>query len=352
MAYYFGSYQLDLFTSGLGNIIRSKDVSAPIMTPVTSNVARRYGSVKNGELVGARDIDIEIKIIGTSRSDLISRLDDLKKALRLRGQSLVIYEDGRLFNNVDCLEASAKLSGGANVLACQVSAKFKAYDPMAYAASSSSYDSGTVVLTLASSVWNFSAISITGGGTVDSYPLIRLVNKTSTGSVTTTAARNSGTGYTTLAVNATTFSALVGDQLQLSNGSTTQTVIVATGFSVGATTITVNSFTANATYGIGATVLKLTQWSAISIAQATDSQTVTAYSTVTVPLPLINGDYTDIQCDPSTGFSIQTNGNGKYHDPIGVFPVLEPDSTTFNISITSASAVSAQALFSWVSRYL
>jgi hypothetical protein len=277
MAYaLFGSYSLDSFSGGVGNIIRSKDVSSPIVTPVTSNVSRRYGSVKNGELVGARDVDIELKIVGTSRSDLIARLDALKKALRLRGQFLVIYEDGRLFQNVDCLEASAKLAGGANVLACVASLKFKSYDPMAYAAASSSYDTGTVALTLASGVYNFPAIPLAGGGTVESYPLIRITNKTS------------GTH----------------------------------------------------------------QWTAISITQTTDSQTITTYSTAGVPLPANVNDYVDIQCDPATGFSIQTNGSGLLHDPIGVFPTLNPDSTTFNISVTSASAVSADALFSWTSRYL
>ena len=276
MAYYFGGYQIDSFSGGVGNIFRSKDVSSPIVTPVVSSVSRRYGVVKNGELVGARDIDVELKIVGTSRSDLISRLDALKKALRLRGQSLVIYEDGRLFQNVDCLSAEAKLAGGANILACQVAAKFKAYDPMAYAAASSSYDTGTVVLTLSSGVYNFSAIAIAGGGTVESYPLIRITNKTS------------GTH----------------------------------------------------------------QWTAISVTQTTDSQTITAYSTASVPLPANLNDYVDIQCDPATGFSIQTNGSGLLHDPVGVFPTLNPDSTTFNISVTSPSAVSADALFSWTSRYL
>lgn len=272
----FGSYSLDSFSGGIGNILRSKDVSAPIVTPVTSNVSRRYGSVKNGELVGARDIDVELKIVGVSRSDLIARLDALKKALRLRGQSLVIYEDGRLFQNVDCLEASAKLAGGANILACVASLRFKAYDPMAYAATSSSYDTGTVALTLASGVYSFPAIAIAGGGTVESYPLIHIVDKT------------------------------------------------------------------------GGTV----QWSAISVTQTTDSQTITTYSTAGVPLPDTNNDYVDIQCDPATGFSIQTNGSGLMHDPIGVFPTLNPDSTTFNIAITSPSAVSAQAVISWTSRYL
>lgn len=348
----FGSYQLDSFVNGLGNIIRAKDVSAPVVNPVVSSVARRYGVVKNGEQTPYRDIPMTLKMVGSSRSDLVSRLDALKKALRLRGQQLVVYEDLRYFANTDCIAAQATLAGAANIAACVVALTFRSYDPMAYAATSSSYDTGTVALTLASSVYNFPPISIAGGGTVESYPFIRLINQTSTGSTTLTTARNSGTAYTTLPVNATSFSASVGDILTLSNGTNGQNVTVATAFSVGATTITVNSFTANATYGIGASVTKGTQWDAISITQTTDSQKISAYSTASVPLPGINGQYVDIQCDPVAGFSIMSNGNGKLHDPVGVFPVLPPDSTTFNISVSSVSAVSAQAVFSWSARYL
>lgn len=352
MAYaLFGSYQLDAFSNGVGNIIAGKDVSAPTINPITSNIPRRYGAVKNGEVVGPRDIDVSLKIVGSSRTDLNARLDALKKALRLRGQQLVIYEDLRYFANTDCLSAEAKLSGAANISACVVSLKFRSYDPMAYAATSSSYDTGTQALTSSGGVWNFSTIAIAGGGTVEAYPLIRLINQSSTGSTTTTSARNSGTSYTTLPVSATSFSASVGDQLQLSSGGNSQIVTVATGFSAGATTITVSSFTANATYSSGSTVTKLTQWSAITVTQTSDSQTVTAYSTATVPLPNVNSDYVDIQCDPATGFSIQTNGNGKFSDPMGVFPTLPPDSTNFNISVTCNSAVSAEAIFSWTARY-
>jgi len=350
--YSFGGYILNSFSNGLGNIVRSKDISTPTVTPITASVARRFGTVKSGESVGARDIDITLKIIGSSRTDLISRLDALKKALRLRGQSLVIFEDSRLLQNTDCLAAEGKLTGGADVLACNLSLKFRAYDPIMYAATSSSYDTGTVALTSASGTWNFPAISVTGGGTSESFPLIRLTNKTSTGATTLTTARNVSTAYTTLPVNATSFSGAVGDKLQLSSGGNTQTVNVATAFSVAATTITVTSFTANATYPIGASVTKATQWDAISVTQTTDSQTISAYSTTAKPLPVNNAEYMDIQCDPATGMSMQSNGNGKLHDPVGVLVTLPPDITTFNISITSVSAVSAQAVFSWVSRYV
>src|SRR2546429_1920093 len=284
MSYYFGSFQLDSVSGGLGIIFKSKDISAPTVTPVTANVARRFGVVKSGEVVSARDIDVALKIIASSRTDLIARLDALKKALRLRGQSLVIFEDGRYFSPVDCLAAEGKLVGGADVLAANFVCKFRAYDPIMYAATSSSYDTGTVALTSASGTWNFPAISVTGGGTSDAYPLIRLTNKTSTGASTLTTACNSGTAYTTLPVVATTFSGAIGDQLLLSSGGNTQLVTVATAFSAAATTITVTSFTANATYPIGASVTKATQWDAISVTQTTDAQTISAYSTTTVPL--------------------------------------------------------------------
>jgi hypothetical protein len=214
--------------------------------------------------------------VAASRSDLNARLDALKKALRLRSQQLVVYEDLRYFSPVDCLSAEAILAGAANIASCVVAMKFIAYSPMAYAAASSSYDTGTVVLTLASGVYSFPAITIAGGGTVESYPLIRITNKTS------------GTH----------------------------------------------------------------QWTAVSVTQTTDSQTITTYSTAGVPLPANNNDYIDIQCDPATGLSIMTNGTGELHDPIGVFPTILPDNTTFNISITSPSAVSADATFSWIARYL
>lgn len=347
----FGAYPLDAVSGGLGIMFQGKDVSAPVVTPVTSSVARRYGAVKSGESIAPRDIDVSVKVVGSSRLDLIARLDALKKALWLRGQQLVVYEDLRYFSNVDCISAEAKLVGGASVLTAPVAIKFRAYDPMAYAANSSSYDTGTVTLTSASGVWNFPAIGIAGDGTVESYPFIRLTNKTSTGSTTLTTARNSGSSYTTLPVNATSFSGVTGDKILLSSGGNSQLVTVSSNFSVGATTINVNSFTANATYGVGASAAKATQWDAISITQTTDSQTLTTYSTSAVSLPGINNQYTDIQCDPATGLSIISNGSGARHDPIGVFPTINPDTTTFNIAITSSSAVKAEATFSWTARY-
>lgn len=352
--YLFGAFQINANSGGYGYFIESKTLHAPTMSPAVFPIARRDGGKRSGERVNPRQIDLDIKVIGSSRTDLLSRLDSLQQALSLRSQSLLIHDSGtRYYQSVDCFSAETKLGPG-NVVACLVACKFLAADPYAYATTSSSYDTGTVALTLSSSLWNFPSISITGGGTYYSYPLLHIINKTSTGNTTLTSARNSGTSYTTIAVAATSFSGSTGDQITITHSGTTQTLTASSGWSVGATTINVNSFTASANYVSGDVAAKVTQWTSISVAQTNDSQTISANSTSATPLPSANGDYVDFQCDPAqtAGMTIQTNGSGKYSDPNGVFPVVEPGLTTFNISIACASAVSAECIVSWVSRYV
>lgn len=349
--YTFGAFQLNANSGGLGYFFIEKNLDMPKIKPIEFPIARRDGMRKSGEFVEPRDINVLLKVAGSSRADLISRLDLLQQALAQRSQTLCIHEDGRLFNSVDCVSADAKFKIG-KIVSVDCNLAFRAYDPYAYASSSSSYDTGTVALTSANQLWNFPAINVSVGGTYWGYPLLHIINKTSTGSTTLTTARNSGTAYTTLPVSATSFSASVNDDLILSNGTTTQTVNVAVAFSVGATTITVTSFTANATYGIGASVTKVTQWNSIQITQTQDSETLSTNSTAATPLPNLQNDYVDITCNPATGMSIITNNSGKQSDPVGIFPVVEPGTTTFNIGISSVSAVSAEAVISWVNRYL
>lgn len=353
-SYTFGGYTLNNFSGGLGNTIRSKNLDMPMVNPISFVISRRDGMKKSGETVSPRGIDLTLKIIGSSRADLISRLDALQQALAQRSQTLCIHEDGRYYQSVDCIDAKATLAGGADVQACTVKAKFIAYDPYAYAATSSSFDTGVVTLTSANSLWNFAAITVTGGGTYYSYPFLRISNKTSTGSTTLSAGLTSGNNFTSISVNATTFSGAIGDKITITHSGTTQTLNVTVAFSVGATSISVTSFTASVSYVSGDTVAKVTQWTSISITQAQDNQTITASSTNAVPLPNLNGDYVDVQCDPAQqqGMSIQTNNSGKFSDPIGVFPVMEPGTTVFNISIACASAVTAECIISWSPRYV
>lgn len=277
--YFFGGFQINAFSGGLGYLLISKELSMPVVKPVTFNIARRAGAKKSGETIEPKTIPVTIKVIGSSRLDLTTKLDALQAALNLRGQNLIIHDTGtRQYQNVDCVSASTPFKAGSGVVSCEVSCVFTAYDPIVYYNTLSTYDTGTVALTLSGGVYNFASIVITGGGTTYAYPLIRLYNRTS--------------------------------------GSH--------------------------------------QWQSLTISQTNDSQILTATHSAATPLPISNGDYVDIQCDPavSGGWTIQTNGNGLYVEPIGVFPVVEAGATTFAISIATASAISAQAVFSWLPRYL
>lgn len=352
--YTFGGFTLNASSGGLGYFLIGKELPIPVAKPITSIIARRAGAKKSGETVEPRTVAVALKVVGSSRTDLVSRIDTLQAALALRGQALCIHEDGRYYQNVDALSAPLAFKSGSGVVQAEVSIVFLCYDPYAYSSTLSTYDSGTVTLTLSASLWNFPAIVQAGGGTQYSYPLIRLYNRTSTGSTTLTSARNNGTAYTTIAVAATSFSGVSGDQITITHGGTTQTLTVNANFSVGATSITVVSFTAGANYVSSDVAAKVTQWNTLTITQTNDSQTLTGSSSATAPLPALNGDYVDIQCDPApqNGWTIITNNSGNLTEPIGLFPVLEPGNTTLNIGISCGSAVKAEAVISWLPRWM
>ncbi len=275
--YSFGSFQINANSGGLGYFLVGRELPLPVISPVTFNMARRDGVKKSGEAVGPRSITVTIVIVGSSKTDLISRLDTLQAALSLRGQQLCIHEDGRYYQNVDAISAPISFSAGTGVVQCTCAVAFTAYDPYAYSATPLTYDTGTVTLTSSSGLWVFPAITLTSVGSIYGFPLITLTNKS----------------------------------------------------------------TASA-------------WTSITITQTTDSLTLTGSATMSVPLPAVNGDYVVIQCDPSAvnGWSIQTNNSGNFTEPLGLFPVVQPGTTTFNISVASASGVVADALFSWVPRYM
>jgi hypothetical protein len=353
--YYFGSFLLNNMVHSFGISVQAKSIDMPAVRPATSSMARRDGVKKSGQMIEPRDVHVVLKVVGTSRVDLESRLDTLKQALFLQGQQLIIYEiDARYYTNVDCVSAPIPLQVGKDVTSATVGCTFRCYDPIAYSPILSTYDTGTVALTSANSLWNFAAITITGGGTYYSYPLFHITNKTSTGSTTLSAGLTSGNNYTSISVNATPFSASTGDQVAITHGGTTQTLTLSSPCALGATSISVSSFTASANYVSTDAVAKVTQWNALSISQTQDSQTLSVNTSSLVALPKNNGDYVDVQCDPAqtAGWSVQTNGSGLYSDPQGVFPVIEPGTTTFNISIASSSAITASCLISWRSRYL
>jgi len=93
-------------------------------------------------------------------------------------------------------------------------------------------------------------------------------------------------------------------------------------------------------------------WTQVVVSDTTDGRTLT----ITSNLPATTNDYIDIYCDPylipSGGYSIQKNGTTACAFN-GIFPVLQPTSTSWTIQVTTASSTpSGSALWTWQARYM
>lgn len=93
-------------------------------------------------------------------------------------------------------------------------------------------------------------------------------------------------------------------------------------------------------------------WTQVVITETTDSRSLT----ITSNLPSSTNDYLDIYCDPnaipSGGYSVQKNGTTACAFK-GVFPVLQPLMTGWNIQVTTGGSTPAGSVqWSWNARYL
>jgi hypothetical protein len=85
--------------------------------------------------------------------------------------------------------------------------------------------------------------------------------------------------------------------------------------------------------------------------EATDSRQIA----LTAGLPSAPGDYLDIFCDPNagSGYTVQKNSSGTPLGFTGIFPVLQPGSTLWNITIVvSSGSPIVEAIFTWTPRWL
>lgn len=91
-------------------------------------------------------------------------------------------------------------------------------------------------------------------------------------------------------------------------------------------------------------------WTALSIKQTTDGQTLTINNN----LPSANGDQIDIYCDPTsaTGYTAVLNSTTQCSFS-GLFPVIEPGNTNWETDVTVASGVPVSTTaFHWTARWL
>lgn len=93
-------------------------------------------------------------------------------------------------------------------------------------------------------------------------------------------------------------------------------------------------------------------WTQVQVQQLSDSQ----FFFVTSNLPAATNDFIDIICDPyaQNGSLVFKNGNNTSLCQVsGIFPVLEPTSTNWQILVTVSSGVpQVDAVFTYTSRWL
>lgn len=342
----YGSFNLN---DNVNYFVINKSLSAPAIVPTMYKIGRLEGMKKTGETINERQIPIQVRILGTSRTDLESKVDTMQKALNFRNQQFSLRANDSRYFMADCIKCEVDLSPG-KVISTIANLLFFCYQPYPFAASASTQDSGTVAMTFSSGQIYTYSNSVTGGGTVFNRPSIRIYQRTAACSTTLTTGLTNNNVYTTLSVASLPVGLTTRDTLTIGTGPS-QNVTVSANASPGATSVSVTSFTANNTYASSTAVNRNVAMTNIQVAQTTDS----THLYITIGLPVVTGDYIDINCDPTnnaTGWTAILNSSGFLSTLNGVFPVIEPTSTNFTYTITCNSNPSIQVVYTYTPRWL
>jgi len=346
------SYGDFCFNDGAAYLLTQKTLDVVPAKQTLFKIARFEGMKQTGVVVNERTIPLSIRVVGASRADLEAKIDALTLAfLGTTQQPLTLHSlDGRYFV-ADCVSLSAPLPPGA-ILSTLAQASFLCQQPYAFAAAASSY-ALTNQLLQASSVagqWTTAMLSLTGGGTVFSRPVLTIQNAMTHNAPTLTSALTNGSPYTTLAISPLGNATVVGDTYTLNDGAGhTQNVVVSALANAGATTLTVTSFTANFSYpATTTTVTKITTITSVTVTQITDGQTLTVAS-----LTMATGDILTIACDPTAanGYTATVNGGAPLAFS-GVFPIQEAGATLWQVTVACASAAVVTLDIVWTPRFL
>lgn len=175
----YGTFNIN---DGINYYVVGRD--SPSFTPIVQTyykVGRLEGMKKTGEVVNEKHIEVDMIIVGASRSDLETKIDALQQALNLRGQNLVLRSNDSRYYIADCIDCQIQFQPG-NTLYCSAKVLFVAVNPWAYAASTSTNDTGTVTMALSSGkIYNLvNNRNITGGGNVFSRPVLRIYKRDAT----------------------------------------------------------------------------------------------------------------------------------------------------------------------------
>jgi hypothetical protein len=347
----FGSINLN---DGVNYIVTKRTIPFPSINPSMFKIGRLEGMKKVGENINERKLTIEGRVIATSRADLENKLDALQAALFIRNQNLVMHTNDQRYFIADCVECQYTLGPG-NVIHCPYIAVFNAYTPFAFAPTQTVVTSG--VNTMAGAGVNLGAqfttftYNVVGGGNVFTRPVVRIYQRTPACSMAMTGTTLTvGQIYGTVSCTATPQLLNVGDDLILSSGTHTQSVVVSATTAPGATTITVGGYAPNFAYPAGTTLTRDLTWGSVQMNQTLDQQALI----VTTNLPAAPNDYLDINCDPlqTNGYTAILNGGNTVSAVAGSFAALQPTSTPYTFSIFANSTPQIEVVWTFTSRWL
>jgi hypothetical protein len=344
-AYTFGDF---CFHDGVNYLLTEKEFAMPDVVQTYSKLARYEGVKKTGETVNQKHIPVTIRVIAASRVDLERKIDALYGALSSSQQPLTLHQaDGRYWV-ADAIAAGVQFAPGV-VVSAKVPITFVAVQPYALSPSQSSYDTGSVLVpNVAGTTWRAGAYQINGGGTVFSRPTLTLINQTPTNNTTLSSGLTSGNSYTSLSVAALPAGAPSGTVFTLTSGGHTQQVTLSAPASLGATSLTVTSFTANFSYpNTTTTVQKDTRVTSITATQTSDQLALTVSS-----LTLAAGSALVAVGDPtaSNGWQVRVDG-GSPVDFIGTFPVMQPSNTPWTVQVAAVNQPTLQIVWTWTARW-
>lgn len=352
--YYYGGFAIH---DGQHYFITSKDDSLPSFSQTVFQVARFEGVKKTGERVNSKQIPVTLQVIASSRADLESKLDALYAALSMRQQQLTLHaSDGRYFV-ADCVDAKASLVAGRPASA-DVACTFVAQQPFAYAASASAFDSGSMVMPTAgtSTTWQLPSATnpqnISGAGNTFARPTIILTNQTATNATTTTAGLTNGVAATTISIAALPAAAASGSVFLLVSGTHSQRVTLSAPALLGATSLSVTSFTPNFSYPSSSQCVLDIYVQAIQLSQNPDGN-VLAVSNLGVQ-EVGNGQNLTINCDPissTNGYTCISSSDGLLNGFVGSFPVMQPGTTQFSLIVTCSNQPTIRMQITWIPRW-
>lgn len=351
--YSYGAFSLN---DGLNYRVTSKTLGMVETKQTYGKFARMEGVKKLGEYTNERTITVKVLVSAqdsAGRAGLELLLDALTRALQNKQQQLTLHSLDTRYFVADALSMTGPLPAG-KIVSTEVTLTFLCQRPYARAATTSSYTTGAQTYTsVLGSQWYSPILTLSGGGTVFARPLLILTNNMVSNQVTTQASVPNGTpSITSLYVTALPHAAITGESYVLQSGSASQLITIASpGASAGSTSLPTVSFTATATYPTGSTVSRETIFTALTVTNLAQQQACTCSNNTLLNAPHAMTLYGDLT-DTTNGWTIQSPDVSGLVEFTGMFPILDPVASQFQVIITCLNQPIVTTQLLWTPLYL